>query len=45
MEFDVDTNQVTVLFEKGIDYAIALDYDYKHRYVYVPRYNFFDIVR
>lgn len=45
-EFDVDTRNVTILLELGNSYVFAIDYDYKNRFVYFPRYNtFYDIVR
>ncbi|XP_052067597.1 low-density lipoprotein receptor-related protein 5-like isoform X2 [Mytilus californianus] len=45
MEFDTDTHNVTVLVEHGGDYVYAMDYDYKNRFIYFPRYNTRDIVR
>ncbi|CAC5385334.1 unnamed protein product [Mytilus coruscus] len=45
MEYDVNTRNVAVLVEHGTNAVFALDYDYKNRYVYFPRYNIHDIVR
>ncbi|CAC5377278.1 unnamed protein product [Mytilus coruscus] len=45
MEFDVDTHNVTVLVDTGGSDVFALDYDYKNRYIYFPRYDIHDIVR
>ncbi|XP_052067595.1 low-density lipoprotein receptor-related protein 1B-like isoform X2 [Mytilus californianus] len=45
MEFDFDTRNVTVLVEHGDDHVFAMDYDYKNRFLYFPRYNTRDIVR
>ncbi|CAG2199985.1 LRP5_6 [Mytilus edulis] len=44
MEFDIDTGNVTVLVEQS-DNVYAMDYDYKNRFIYFPRYNTHDIVR
>ncbi|XP_052065110.1 low-density lipoprotein receptor-related protein 1B-like [Mytilus californianus] len=45
-EFDVDTRNVTILLELGSSHVFAIDYDYKNRFIYFPRYNtFYDIVR
>ncbi|XP_063399564.1 low-density lipoprotein receptor-related protein 4-like isoform X2 [Mytilus trossulus] len=44
MEFDIDTGNVTVLVEQS-HYVYAMDYDYKNRFIYFPRYNSDDIVR
>ncbi|XP_063400360.1 very low-density lipoprotein receptor-like [Mytilus trossulus] len=44
MEFDIDTHNVTVLVEQS-DTVFAMDYDYKNRFIYFPRYNTHDIVR
>ncbi|VDH97063.1 Hypothetical predicted protein [Mytilus galloprovincialis] len=44
MEFDIDTRNVTVLLEQS-EYVYAMDYDYKNRFIYFPRYNTHDIVR
>lgn len=45
MELDVHTLNVTVLVETVGSLVYALDYDYKNRYVYFPRYSKQDIVR
>ncbi|CAG2237274.1 unnamed protein product [Mytilus edulis] len=44
MEFDIDTGNVTVLLEQS-ENVYAMDYDYKNRFIYFPRYNTHDIVR
>lgn len=43
-EFDVSTQNVTLLVEPGSN-VYALDYDYKHGYVYFPRHAYHDIMR
>lgn len=45
MEFDVDTHTVFVLVDYGTDEVDALDYDYRHGYVYFPRFYSGDIMR
>ncbi|VDI53101.1 Hypothetical predicted protein [Mytilus galloprovincialis] len=45
MEFDVDTRNVTVLFVHTGSEVNAMDYDYRNRYVYFPRYSRHDIMR
>lgn len=45
MEFDVDTRNVTVLFVHAGLEVNAMDYDYRNRYVYFPRYSRHDIMR
>ncbi|CAC5377272.1 unnamed protein product [Mytilus coruscus] len=45
MEFDLDTRTVTKLLEPGSNRVFAMDYDYKHRFIYFPRYDTNDIVR
>lgn len=39
MEFDLDKRHVTVLVETGRSFAYAMEYDYKNRFVYFPRYQ------
>lgn len=45
MEYDVGTHNVAVLLEHGTNAVFALEYDYKNRYVYFPRYDIHDIAR
>lgn len=46
MEYDiVGTHNVAVLLEHGTNAVFALEYDYKNRFVYFPRYDIHDIVR
>ncbi|XP_052067593.1 low-density lipoprotein receptor-related protein 6-like [Mytilus californianus] len=44
MEFDIDTRNLTVLVEQGSS-VYGMDYDYKNRFIYFPRYNIYDIAR
>ncbi|XP_076116825.1 low-density lipoprotein receptor-related protein 6-like [Mytilus galloprovincialis] len=44
MEFDIGTRNVTVLVEQS-SRVYAMDYDFKHRFIYFPRYSKHDIVR
>ncbi|XP_063417090.1 low-density lipoprotein receptor-related protein 8-like [Mytilus trossulus] len=44
MEFDIDTRNVTVLLVQS-DTVFDMDYDYKNRFIYFPRYYTHDIVR
>ncbi|CAG2237267.1 VLDLR [Mytilus edulis] len=44
MEFDIGTRKVTVLVEQS-SRVYAMDYDYKHRFIYFPRHSKNDIVR
>ncbi|CAC5389511.1 unnamed protein product [Mytilus coruscus] len=44
MEFDIDTHNLTVLVEQGSS-VYGMDYDYKNRFIYFPRYNIYDIAR
>ncbi|XP_052065784.1 uncharacterized protein LOC127705498 [Mytilus californianus] len=45
MEYDIDTRNVTVLVEVGSSFVLAMDYNYKNRFIYFPRYDTGDIVR
>lgn len=45
MEFDVNTNNTTLLVEHGDTCILDLDYDYQSRYVYFLRFYGDDIVR
>ncbi|CAG2251779.1 unnamed protein product [Mytilus edulis] len=45
IEFDIGTSNATVLVEQVQSIVFALDYDYTNRYVYLPRFDKFDIVR
>ncbi|XP_071133255.1 low-density lipoprotein receptor-related protein 6-like [Mytilus edulis] len=45
IEYDGNTRNMAVLIEHGTNAVFSLDYDYKNRYVYFPRYNIHDIVR
>ncbi|CAC5392975.1 unnamed protein product [Mytilus coruscus] len=45
MEFDIVTRNVTVLVDHGGSYVFDMDYDYKTRFMYFPRYYTHDIVR
>ncbi|XP_071122406.1 very low-density lipoprotein receptor-like [Mytilus edulis] len=44
IEFDIDTRNLAVLVEQS-DVVYAMDYDYKNRFIYFPRYSTHDIVR
>ncbi|XP_071122401.1 low-density lipoprotein receptor-related protein 5-like [Mytilus edulis] len=45
MEFDVYTRRVTVLVDVGSSFVYGIDYDYKNRFIYFPRFNTHQIVR
>ncbi|XP_071181607.1 very low-density lipoprotein receptor-like [Mytilus edulis] len=45
IKFDVETRNSTVLVKQVQSIVYALDYDYTNRYVYLPRFDQFDIVR
>ncbi|CAC5377393.1 unnamed protein product [Mytilus coruscus] len=45
IEFDIETRNTTVLVNQVQSIVFALDYDYTNRYVYLPRFDKFDIVR
>lgn len=45
MEFDFDTSNVTLLVELDRGFLFAMDYDYKNKFMYFPRYLDEDIVR
>lgn len=45
MEYNVDKRNLTVLFVHGGGEVNAMDYDYRDRYVYFPRFSRDDIMR
>lgn len=45
MEFDVYTRRVTVLVDVESSFVYGIDYDYKNRFIYFPRFNTHQIVR